>query len=200
MNDLLDEVQEFQKQEFVSKFLKKYGKMIIGACVVIVICTAFWVYFNNKTENAQKDFSIKFYELYKTNNVKELEKLLSNKAQGFSDIAEIKLSLILSSKNQYKEAQKILMNLYKTSNYEAISNYSLYLYGMNAVYNNNQQEMQNFLNITKHINNNAFNKLLSFVEILCQKEPNERETLIEKIKSKSSNDSNFIGLLDIIQN
>ena len=69
MNDLLDEVQEFQKQEFVSKFLQKYGKIIITICFSIVIATAIFVYWQNKVEQKQEDFGLKFYNAQQSNDL-----------------------------------------------------------------------------------------------------------------------------------
>lgn len=201
--DIVDEIKEYQTQEAISKFLHKFGKLIIAICILIILISAIFVYWNYRNTQRQEQYSIYFTKAFESKNNAEINKVINSEAGGFSDIAKLNYAQNLGKKNNLKQAAEIYQKLFSESKFEEIRNYALYQLGGIALSSNANQLQQQFLNYANKISGNDFKDLIFYIKILILNNNNDKTTalnLIKELKEKKNINHELLTLIDVVEN
>ncbi|MEQ9115836.1 MAG: tetratricopeptide repeat protein [Rickettsiales bacterium] len=199
MTDFLDEVQEFHKQESISKFLHKYTKFIIGVSILIVLVSGSYVYYQNYQESKQSRHSENYYTVFEKNDLKGIQKLSEENAEGFSDFAALNYSYILEQKGQNKDAFEKYKSLIKNSNYVEIVNYAIYKAGMIALKQNDKNMLKEYVYFSKEASGSAFKELVTITDSLISYQESKNKSQVISSLNKIKSDSKDREIIEMIE-
>jgi hypothetical protein len=204
MSDLLDEVQEFTKQEFVNNFLRKYTKYIIGTSLFIILIAAIYAFYQNNHISKQEKFGEEYFKIIQSKNPnKDLEKLIQTDAGGFSEVAALNYAQNIEKKDPNK-SMGVYTKLISTSDFKTITNYAIYRLGILALLHDNQEYLKVFHKNANVKNDSPFASLIKLTSVLVNIRSNQDSEknldYLEQISKNTSNPAELRFIADSLKN
>lgn len=111
MIDLIDEIKEDLHHERLGRLWQKYGSLVIGLAVLIVVATAGKVWWENRMVGQEEMLGKKYYqaiELYKEGKKADanalMDKLRKSDGKGYAVLGQLKKAEALLAANKLDEA------------------------------------------------------------------------------------------------
>lgn len=124
--DLLDEVQEDLKEEQYGRAVKLITRAFLIVALLALIFTAGYAWKKNSDAKLENELSIAFasaISLIEQNQLNEalvyLDKVIAHSSQQYAALAYLQKSSILMKQNKPEEAQKVLLEMSKNSNFDS---------------------------------------------------------------------------------
>ncbi len=127
MTDLLDEVQEDLKEERYGRIIHKVSRVFISVAVIALLFTAVYVWKENTNNKLQYKLGVLFNKALlsaEAGNLDEsityFDQVIEQSHQQYVALAYLQKAAILVKQNKYEQAQKILLEMSKNTDFDIV--------------------------------------------------------------------------------